>query len=78
MFHTLSWKKKINVYSYCTLCTEYDRPAEFYIFTLFKNAKLLEKGRPNHFVLFQTTGQIGKVNFNKQGSSFPQLLYCAE
>lgn len=68
-------KKKINVYSYCT---EYDRPAEFYIFTLFKNAKLLKKGRPNHFVLFQTTGQIGKVNFNKQGSSFPQLLYCAE
>ena len=51
---------------------------EFYIFTLFKNAKLLEKDRPNHFVLFQTTGQIGKVNFNKQGSSFSQLLYCAE
>ena len=54
-------KKKINVYSYCT---EYDRPAEFYIFTLFKNAKLLEKGRPNHF--------------DKQGSSFLQLLYGAE
>ena len=55
-----------------------NRPVKFYIFTLFKNAKLLEKGRPNHFVLFQTTGQIGKVNINKQGSSFPQLLYCAE
>ena len=54
-------KKKINVYSYCT---EYDRPTEFYIFTLFKNTKLLEKGRPNHF--------------DKQGSSFQQQLYGAE
>ena len=51
-----------------------------FTFSLFSKTQsyLIEKGRPKHFVLFQTTGQSGKVNFNKQGSSFPQLLYCAE
>ena len=51
-----------------------------FTFSLFSKTQsyLIEKGCPKHFVLFQTTGQSGKVNFNKQGSSFPQLLYCAE